>query len=211
MKKGKAFLLGLALSGMLVGCGGEKTPEVSSVSIGKDGTITHQIVGGFEQNYYEMDGLKALASDRVEEYCENNGEGSVTLSSVEEKDGKVLLQLNYATDKDYSDFNNRELYVGALEEAYGRGYPLEGVAFISAAGEPMELGFMEERDKKQIVIIATKPSEELVVNTYGKVLYINQSATSDLDVSFYGKKGAHITYPAKEGESESVLSYIVFE
>ena len=211
MKKGKAFLLGLALSGMLVGCGGEKTPEVSSVSIGKDGTITHQIVGGFEQNYYEMDGLKALASDRVAEYCEDNGEGSVTLSSVEEKDGKVLLQLSYASDEDYGGFNNRELFVGTLDEAGNHGYSLEGVAFISAEGEPMELGFMEERDKKQIVIIAMKPSEELVVNTYGKVLYINQSANSDVDVSFYGKKGAYIAYPAKEGGGESVLSYIVFE
>ncbi|MCH5263366.1 MAG: hypothetical protein J1F42_10665 [Lachnospiraceae bacterium] len=211
MRKGKAFLLALALSGVLVGCGGEKTPEVSSVSIGKDGTITHQIVGGFEQNYYEMDGLKALAADRVAEYCEDNGEGSVTLSSVEEKDGKVLLQLTYATDEDYSGFNNRELFVGTLDEAGKHGYSLEGVAFISAEGEPMELGFMEERDKKQIVIIATKPSEELVVNTYGKVLYINQSATSDLDVSFYGKKGAHVVYPAKENANESVLSYIVFE
>lgn len=211
MQKGKAFLLILVLSGVLVGCGGEKTPEVSSVSIGKDGTIVHQIVGGFEQNYYEMDGLKALASDRVAEYCENNGEGSVTLSSVEEKDGTILLQLTYATDADYSGFNNRELFVGTLDEAGQHGYPLEGVAFISAEGKPMELGFMEEQDKKRIAIIATKPSEELVVNTYGKVLYINQSATSDLDVSFYGKKGAHIVYPAKEGESESVLSYIVFE
>lgn len=211
MKKGKAFLLALALSCVVAGCGGEKTPEVSSVTIGKDGAITHQIVGGFEQNYYEMDGLKALATDRVAEYCADNGEGSVTLSSVEEKDGKVLLQLNYATDKDYSGFNNRELFVGTLEEAYGHSYPLEGVAFISADGKPMELGFMEERDKKQIVIIATKPSEELVVNTYGKVLYINQSANSNLDVSFYGKKGVHITYPANEDADETVLSYIVFE
>lgn len=211
MQKGKAFLIALILSCMLIGCGGEQTPEVSSVSIGKDGSIAHQIVGGFEQNYYEIDGLKALASDRVAEYCADHGEGSVALASVEEKNGKVLIQLNYATDKDYSGFNNRELFVGTLEEAGIHGYSLEGVAFVSADGEPMELGFMEERDKKQIVIIATKPSEELVVNTYGKALYINQSATSDLDVSFYGKKGARITYPAKEGPDESVLSYIVFE
>ena len=70
---------------------------------------------------------------------------------------------------------------------------------------------MENLDRKQVVIIATKPAEELVVNTYGKVLYINQSATSDLDVSFSGKKGVHITHPAKEGTDESVLSYIIFE
>lgn len=211
MQKVKSALLILAVSFGLIGCGQDKAPEVSSVSIGKDGTIAHQIVGGFEQNYYEVDGLKELAESRVAEYCADNGEESVTLASVEEKDGSVLIGLNYATDRDYSDFNNRELFVGTLTEAENRGYPLEAVAFISADGKPMEIGFMEERDKKQIVIIATKPSEELVVNTYGKVLYINQSATSDLDVSFTGKKAVYIKYPADENTDESVLSYIVFE
>ena len=211
MKKGKVALLALAVSCGLVGCGQDSGPEVSSVSIGKDGTITHQIVGDFEQNYYELDGLKALASNRVEEYCSDNGADSVTLTSVGEKDGKILIQLSYATDKDYSNFNHRELFVGTLEEADTRGYSLDRVAFVSADGEPMELGFMENLDQKQVVIIATKPAEELVVNTYGKVLYINQSAISDLDVSFSGKKGVHITYPAKEGTDESTLSYIIFE
>ena len=211
MQKGKMALLALAVSCGLVGCGQGSGPEVSSVTIGKDGTITHQIVGGFEQNYYEMDGLRTLASDRVAEYCSDNGADSVTLTSVEEKDGKVVIQLGYATDNYYSDFNHRELFVGTLAEAGLHGYSLDSIAFVSADGEPMELGFMEDTDKKQVVIIATKPAEELVVNTYGKVIYINQSAESDLDVSFSGKKGVHITYPAKEGTDESALSYIIFE
>ena len=205
------MLLILALSLGLFGCGQDKAPEVSSVSIGKDGTIIHQIVGDFEQNYYEVDGLTALAEDRVAEYCEDNGEDSVKLESVEEKNGNIFIRFQYATDQDYSNFNHRELFVGALSEAEGQGYPLESVAFVSADGKPMEIGFIEEQENKQIAIIATKPSEELVVNTYGKVLYINQSATSDLDVSFSGKKGVYITYPANEDTDETVLSYIVFE
>ena len=211
MRRGKWTLLILAVSLGIVGCGQEKAPEVTSVSIGKDGTIIHQIVGGFEQNYYEMDGLTALAEERVAEYCADNGADSVKLESVEEKDGNVLIRFQYATDRDYSDFNHRQLYVGALSDAEEQGYPLESVAFVSADGKPMEIGYIEEQDSKQIAIIATKPSEELVVNTYGKVLYINQSATSDLDVSFSGKKGVHITYPADDSTDETVLSYIVFE
>lgn len=211
MRKGKTMLLILAAFLGLVGCGREKAPEVSSVSIGKDGVIAHRIVGDFEQSYYDKDGLTSLAEDRVAEYCADHGEDSVTLESVEEKNGSVKIQLQYATQQDYSDFNHRELFVGPLMEAGEQGYPLEGVAFVSADGEPMELGYMEEQDKKKIAIIATKPSEELVVNTYGKVLYINQSATSDLDVSFSGKKGVRISYPENGSTDESVLSYIVFE
>ena len=211
MRRGKRMLLVLALSFGIVGCGQDKAPEVTSVSIGEDGTIVHQIVGGFEQNYYEMDGLTALAEERVAEYCTDNGADSVKLESIEEKDGNILIRFQYATDQDYSDFNQRELFVGALTEAEEQGYPLESVAFISADGKPLEIGYIEEQDDKQIAIIATKPSEELVVNTYGKVLYINQSAMSDLDVSFSGKKGVYITYPANGDTGEAVLSYIIFE
>lgn len=212
MQKGKLVLLVLAVACGLVGCGQDKKmPDVCSVSINKEGGIAHQIVGSFDQKYYEMAGLEALAADRVEEYCKDNGADSVALESVEEKDGKVLICFNYASDQDYSDFNHRELFVGTLSEAGDRGYELEGIAFISADGKPMEIGYMEDHEKTKIVIIGTKASEELVVNTYGKVLYINQSAMSDLDVSFSGKKGVHITHPAGEGTGESVLSYIVFE
>ena len=210
MQRGKAALFVLTAVCCLAGCGG-KTPEVSSISIGKDGVITHKVVGGFEQEYYEKDGLQKLAEDRVAQYCAEHGEDSVTLESVEEKGGGVTIELRYAADQDYSAFNHRELFVGPLTEAGVQGYPLEGVAFVSADGEPMEVGFMEEAEKKKIVVIATKPSEELLVTTYGKVLYINQSADSDLDVSFYGKNSALISHPENGDTDESVLSYIVFE
>ncbi len=211
MQKGKTLLLILAAVSGLAGCGQGSLPDVCSVSIGKDGGIAHQVVGNFDQNYYEMEGLETLASDRVSEYCADNGADKVSLTSAEEKGGKVLLQFQYATDQDYSDFNHREMFVGTVEEANGRGYKLDHVAFVSSGGEPVELGGISDSEKKQIVIIGTKPSEELVVNTYGRILYINQSADSDLDVSFSGKKGVHIVHQAGENADESVLSYIVFE
>lgn len=211
MHKGKIALFILAVSCGLIGCGQDSGPDISSVSIGKDGTIAHQIVGGFEQNYYEMDGLESLAADRVAEYCAENGQDSVTLGSIEEEDDKILIHINYATDRDYSRFNNRELFVGTMTEANAMGYVLEAVPFVSTSGVATEIGFMENYDKQQIVIIGTKPSEELVVNTYGKVLYINRSMIDGMDVSFYDKKSVHIMYPASEDSDESVLTYIVFE
>lgn len=211
MQKRKIVLLMLVMVGSLVGCGRDKAPEVSSVSIGKDGVILHQIVREFEESY-DMDELQKFASDRVAEYCTENGENSVALESVDKTDDKVVIQLQYASGSDYHDFNHREMFIGSVTEASEQGYQLENVAFISPDGKPMEVGYMEEQDKTQIVIIETKPMEELLVNVYGKVLYINQSATSDEDVSFAGKKGVRITHPHIEGgENESILSYIVFQ
>ena len=212
MCRGKAVLLILAMACGLAGCGKGKTPEVSSVSIDQDGKISHQIVGQFEQNYYDKDGLTSLAEERVAEYCADNGAGSVTLEGVEEEDGKVLIQFQYASDEDYSTFNNRELFVGTLEEAEERGYNLGYVAFTSTKGRPMEISDLEETENKKIVIIGMKPAEEMLVNTYGNVLYVNQSATSDLDVAFSGKSSVSVSYPASDaGTQESVLSYIIFE
>lgn len=212
MQKRIAIGLFLAVTCGLVGCGGTKAPEVSSVSIDKDGKVAHQIVGSFDQNYYDMDGLGTMASDRVAEYCADNGADSVMLESVEEEGGSILIKINYATDKDYREFNHRDLFVGTLTQAREQGYELDSIAFISADGKPMEVGYIEDHDQTQIIIIGTKPQEELVVNTYGKVLYINQSATSDLDVAFAGKKGVHITHPnVEDGPDGNTLSYIVFE
>ncbi len=211
MQKGKAALVILAAAFGLIGCGQDRGAEVSSVSLGKDGTITHQIVGELEQDYYEADELRTLAEERVAAYCADHGDDRVELESVEEKNGSVTILLRYAADQDYSGFNHRELFVGPLTEAGAQGYPLESVAFVSADGEPTELGFMEEQDRKKIAVIATKPSEDLIVNTYGKVLYINQSAMSGLDVSFAGNKSVRISYPEDAGSGESVLSYIIFE
>ncbi len=211
MQKGKKALLILAAVCMLSGCGQSGGAEISSVTIGKDGSIAHQIVGGFEQNYYDIGELKSLAADRVSEYCEENGPDRVKLASVEDKEGTISIRLDYATAQDYSNFNHRELYIGTLSSAIDEGYPLEAVPFVSAEGEPMEIGFIEDWDKKQIAIIATKPSEELAVNTYGKVLYINQNLSSPMDVSFTGKKNVRIMNPAGEDADEATLSYIIFE
>lgn len=211
MRRGRTVLLIAAITCVIMGCGRDKIPEMSSVSIGKDGGVVQQIVGSFEQDYYDMESLETLAAQRVSEYCADNGADSVVLDALEEDDNNILIRFLYATDRDYHDFNHRELFVGTLAEAGDQGYGLEGVAFVSTDGKPMEIGYMEDHEKTKIVIIGTKPSEELVLNTYGKVLYINQTATSDLDVSFVGKKGVRITHPSAEENDESVLSYIVFQ
>ncbi len=212
MRREKISMLILTVTCMLAGCGGEKTPEVSSLSIDKEGNVSHQIVGQFEQEYYEKDGLMSLAQERVAEYCADNGEGSVVLGEVDEQDGKVLIHFDYASGADYSAFNGRELFLGTLEEAQGQGYNLDHVAFTSPKGQPMEISDIEEPEKMQVMIIGMKPTEELLVNTFGKVLYVNQSAHTDLDVSFAGKSGVNISYPtAESGAGGSELSYIIFE
>lgn len=211
MKKmrGAALLLIAALG--LIGCGSqEKKAEVSSMSFGKEGEITHKIVGSFDQDYYDLGELESLAAQRVEEYCAEHDSEAVYLDSVKEKDGEVSIIFHYATAEDYSGFNYRQLFMGTVEEANAEGYHLDGVAFISPESEPIELGFTEDADAKKVLIIETKSGEELLVNLESKVLYINQSADSGQEVSFAGKKSVLIRDQAQE-EKASALTYIVYE
>ena len=93
MRRGKAILILSIVTLGLVGCSQGKTADVSSISIEKDGSVTHQIIGQFEQNYYETDGLEALATERVNEYCADNGDGCVSLQSMKEQDNTIQIDL----------------------------------------------------------------------------------------------------------------------
>ncbi len=214
MRKEMTALIMLMLTCVLAGCGQEKTAQISSVSVTKEGTVKQQIVGSFEQNYYELDGLQRLADDRVQEYDAEHGSESVVLDSLEEKDGQVVIDFTYLSAQDYAAFNHRELYAGSVAQAKAEGYVLDNIAFISTKNEPYEPGAIEGLDDLSIVIIATRPGEELNVNVYGKVLYINQSAMSTVDVDFNGKKSVHIVNPVTEQEEtaeETSLSYMIFQ
>ncbi len=210
MRNLKIILTILLLAGVLAGCTKEDTPEISSVSVLKDGEIKHRIVGSFEQNYYDTQSLKELAAGRVGEYCAENDADSVKLDSVEEKSGKIIINISYKSGQDYMKFNHREFFAGTVAQAAEEGYEFEHIALISDAGEPVEPGAIENLEDRSVVIIATKPDEELMVNVDGKVLYINQGTLSGVDVTFGGKKSVHIVNPANEESEESVLSYIIY-
>lgn len=199
------LLLGLA------GCGQGQMPEVNTLSLNKNGEITHQIVGKTDQNYYQIETakLEEFAVSRVEEYCEKNGEEKVVLEAVEEKDGSILLAFKYVSPQDYSEFNHRTLYTGTLESAADEGYELEAVPLVSVQGQATEVGYIEDWDKKQLLILETKSGEEMLVNVPGKTLFINQSANSGQELTLVGKKGVKISNQEEEGTTS--LSYIIYE
>ncbi len=210
----RRVVIALVLSVMtlgLAGCGQGQASEVNSLTFGREGEISHRIVGKSDQSYYQIETseLEDFAVGRVEEYCAENGEEKVSLEAVEEKDGSLVLDLKYASPEDYSGFNHRTLYTGTLAGAADAGYELEAVPFVSAQGEPSEIGYIEDWDKKGLVILQTKSGEEILVNLPGKVLYINQSANSGQELTIMGKKAVKVKNQGEEGTL--ALSYIIYE
>lgn len=211
MRKVASTLVMLILILGLTGCGREKTPEISSLSLNKAGEITHRIVGKADQNYYQIEtaDLENFAAARVEEYCTDSGEGKVSLKAVEEKDGSIIMDFIYASAEDYSGFNHRILYVGPLEAAADEGYELEAVPLVSVDGQAVEIGYIEDQEKMKIIVLETKSGEEMLVQLPGKTLYTNQSAHSGQDVTFVGKKSVKISN--REEEGARALSYIIYQ
>lgn len=212
MRKVVNALVLLTLIVGLYGCGQDnKEPELNSLSVNKTGEITHHIVGKADQSYYQIEtaDLESFAVSRVKEYCTDKGEGSVTLNAVEEKDGSISMDFGYASAEDYSDFNHRILYVGSLETAAEDGYELEAVPLVSVDGQAAEIGYIDEWEKKKLVILETKSGESMLVNLPGKTLYTNQSAHTGQDVTFVGKKSVKISNQEEEGAR--ALSYIIYE
>ena len=207
-----AGILGLTILLLcLAGCGEKETAEINTLSLGKDGEVIHRIVGRSDQNYYQIEtaDLEAFATSRVEEYCAENGEKKVTLEAVEEKGGSIVMDFQYASPEDYSDFNHRVLYVGTMKSASDEGYGLEAVPFVSAEGKASEVGYIEDWDKKQMFILETKSGEEMLVNLTGKTLYVNQSAHSGQELTLVGKKSVKISN--QEADGTMSLSYIIYE
>ncbi len=209
-KVGITLTLTILLLG-LVGCGKEQSQEMKSLSFGKDGEVLHHVVGPLDQNDYQiqMADLESFVSGRVEEYCAENGEKKVVLESAEEKNGNVLLDFRYASPEDYSGFNYRELYVGTLADAADAGYELEAVPFVSTEGDAAEVGYMEDWDKKQLIVLETRSGDEMLVNLPGKTLYINQGAHSGQEITLVGKKAVKISNQEEAGTAS--LSYIIYE
>lgn len=195
----------------LAGCGKGQVPEVKTLSVDKNGGVTHQVVGPLTQEYYqiEMSDLEGFVTERVEEYCAENGEQKVVLESAEEEDDSILLNFHYASPEDYSGFNHRDLYVGTLADAEDAGYELEAVPFVSTEGDATEVGYIEDWDKKQMIVLETKSGEEMLVNLPGKTLYVNQSAHSGQEITLVGKKSVRISNQEEAGTTS--LSYIIYE
>lgn len=180
---------------ILTGCGGEKTPEVDTLTILKDGTIRQTIVGQFEKHYYDLEELNSMAKEKAERY--SNGSGDIVCESVENQDGKIIIQMIYQSDAAYADFNNREFFCGTVAEASAQGYSFQDM--VGKDGGSIAEEEIISAGENQVVIVQTGPGEELDVNVYRKILY------SSGDITRSGRSDALI-----EGSEENKISCIIF-
>lgn len=181
---------------VLAGCQSEEAPKIRTVSIMEDGTIEHMVIAPFDTNYYDAEELFTMAQEKAARF--SDGSGDIVCESVETSDGQVIVKMVYQSEENYTEFNNRELFVGTVAEAGEKGYSLQEL--LSGSGAEFDQAVLSELAGKQVVVIQTKAGEELDINVYGKILY----ASANLTLS--GKKDAVVT----AGEEEQI-SCVIFQ
>ena len=141
MKKQKIMAGMLGLSLMLAGCGytpaGDCPDGLDSLKIGKDGDVTYTYRGSFAEDYYELDGLKELASEAVKEYNADYGKEVVSLGEVSLAEGTTdvaQMQLLFTDSSAVYGMTDVYLFYGTAAEAAVSEKSPGGTALHSVSG-----------------------------------------------------------------------------
>ena len=204
-------LIGLALvSVMFGGCGQSRKLDETSVYIRKDGSVSSAVYEPFDKKVYSQEELQVFVEDAVKAYNQSQAGAAeayaddtdealmVAIDSLDTKGENAVLTMEYASCKDYLQFNESEgsivqLASGTVSGASDSGIDLSQFAFLDKDGETVS---SEEVDGKSHLVFV-EGNSTIVVE--GKIQY----ATSDVEIK--DDDTAAVSSP------EGSLSCIVFE
>lgn len=174
-------ILAFALLATLFLTGCAYNPEVSTISIGKEGDVESYIVEEFTAAYYDAEELRNNVLADIQKVNDEYGQMVIELTEYELLEGGILKAgIQYQSAKVYEEFNEETLYVGLWKDAIAEGYK------VNAAIEDEEY---------RIVIF----SEPVSVRVPKKIVYVSEGLQPD------GKKAVTVTDKEKE------IYYIIYE
>ena len=220
-KMWRAAVLVLGL-GLLTGCDmmqeDDWTPrEEAAISIDEEGRITEYLSEKLDQAYYNFDELKSMLDSEVADYNARHGDGSVTVVTAEQEEGKANLVIEYRSGADYAEFNNIEFYYGSMINAQLSGYLFDvsykqvndGVVQVEEVSGSEVLKKMADQ-----VVVVRAPLE---VHVPGNIDFMSSNANAlgsnvVLAVGTGNEDSAKSVVTASEEEREAMNRvYIVFE
>ena len=143
--------------------------DETTLSIGKKGSVSETIVDGFDKDYYDVNELKNEFDAAISEYNSGKEEDSVVLKGIVCENNQVHASLDFSSFDDYEAFQNEEIFLGSISDAYDAGYSMD--VTLKGVGEGDKIGkedLMNNKDNSILII-----SEPVLVNTYSKILYVS--------------------------------------
>lgn len=98
------------------------------ISIDKNGAVNSHIKESFGEAYYNIDELKESINKSLEEYkAIGLSDGDVKLSDAALSDGDVVIDMTYASGRDFENFDGYTFFAGKVADAVAQNYPLHTV------------------------------------------------------------------------------------
>lgn len=175
MKRGRWVAAVLVSGCLLTGCS-SFSPEVTGISINKKGGISEVVRESFDASYYSEAELEQEIDTAIGLYTSENGSKTVKKKSLSVKNGEAVLKMEYASDKDYAEFNNVGFYLGNISGAIQAGYPFDGSFYQVVLGKIDDFNtvwgssIMSGTNYKTVVV-----SEPLLVEVPGTIHYVSEN------------------------------------
>ncbi len=156
IRKAALGAVGISFATLLTACG-TSSAEVTSIEIDKEGAVTNVIYEEFKEDYLSIDELTSMANKEIEAYNSEYISPRITLGEVELNDdeGFVKLSMTFKSAEDFSNFNEKTVFYGTLEEARQSGYNISS-NLVDKGGDAPEDGYVDEHLDNHIVITTDK-------------------------------------------------------
>ncbi len=193
MKKSIVLLLVTVLVLSLAGCKKDTKLDTTTnnIYVRKDNTVTGIYVDSFEKETYRLDELKKEAQNEVAAYnkeksgvekYENEGKTEklpISIRSIEAKNEKATVMLDFASGDDYFDYNNFRDYLTDkggttfyTSQISDSNIKLEG-NFVTATGEKTSVDTINEKSNYSIIYLDF--GSKVQVN--GEIAYVSDNVT----------------------------------
>lgn len=203
MKKTVFALIMILCTGLLSACSQKTDADVSTVFVGKKGSIISVDVETLDRDYYSTEELETYIAGHLEEYTQENGD-TVEEVSFDVEEGTAKLKMKYDSYEDYAAFNGIELFTGTVVAAQAAGYDFD-TEFYSASEEegkaksPAKDEILSDDDSKVVVIRAN-----VNVCVPGDILYVSAQDTELVDKDTVSVTG-------EGANEEAALTYIIYK
>ena len=111
--------------GMCTGCGKNYEAKKSTLFIESDGGVVSKDIEAFDTHEYSKESFRKYVNQRIDDYNKKMDSKAIKLKELEFNNDNAILTISYKSYKDYSKFNDIDLFVGSVSDAVAEGYSID--------------------------------------------------------------------------------------
>lgn len=143
--------------------------DETTITVSKRGKVSENIVESFNKDYYDLAELEDEFTRSVMEYNAAIGGDEIRVKSIEQKDAKVYVDIEFNGPSDYESFMGETLFVGTISDAYDNGYTMDvTLKDVDSQDKIGKVQIMGMNDRTIVIL-----SEHVRVKTFRDIAYVS--------------------------------------